>query len=154
MDKYDGTKDPTAHMESFCYHLILHGTPDEIACRAFPPTLDGVAKDWFGELEPKSIDDFKTLRHLFLTQFLAVRKDKKNPACLLSIQQGKNESLKDYMQRFNREKLYVEKVSDDTILSALMNGIRTEDLLFAELAKRKRQVSLPQFMQKAEQFII
>ena len=34
-----------------------------------------------------------------------------------------------------------------------MNGIKTEGPLFTELAKRKKFVTLPQFMQKAKQFI-
>jgi hypothetical protein len=47
IEKYDGNGDPQEHLEAFREHLILHGTPDEIACRAFPLTLKGVAKDWF-----------------------------------------------------------------------------------------------------------
>ncbi|XP_059436658.1 uncharacterized protein LOC132169680 [Corylus avellana] len=103
VDKYDGSGDPTEHMESFLAHLILHGTPVEIACCAFPLTLKGVAKDWFGGLDPK-----------------------------------KNESLKDYLLRFNREKLMVEKVSDETVLLVLMNGIKAEGPLMAELAQKKK----------------
>jgi hypothetical protein len=45
IEKYDGSEDPQAHLEAFREHLILHGTPDEIACKAFPLTLKGVAKD-------------------------------------------------------------------------------------------------------------
>jgi hypothetical protein len=61
VDKYDGSGDPTDHMESFRAHIILHDTPDEIFCRAFPLTLKGIAKEWFGELSPKSIDSFDSL---------------------------------------------------------------------------------------------
>jgi hypothetical protein len=32
VDKYDGSRDPSDHIEGFHAHLALHGTPDEIAC--------------------------------------------------------------------------------------------------------------------------
>jgi hypothetical protein len=66
-------------MESFRAHLILHDTSDEIACRAFPLTLKGVAKEWFDNLSTKYVDNFDTLGRQFLTQFLAVNKRKKVP---------------------------------------------------------------------------
>ena len=34
--KYDGSRDPQSHLEAFREHIVLHGTPDAIACRAFP----------------------------------------------------------------------------------------------------------------------
>jgi hypothetical protein len=64
--KYDGSKDPTEHVENFWERFILHGTLDEIACRAFPLTLVRVAKDWFARLLIKSVDKFKDLGYLFL----------------------------------------------------------------------------------------
>jgi hypothetical protein len=55
VDKYDGSGDPSNHIEGFRAHLALHGTPDEIAYRAFPLTLKGVAKDWFNNLNPNPL---------------------------------------------------------------------------------------------------
>lgn len=93
IDKYDGSGDSTKHMESLRAHFVLHGTLDEISCKVFPLTLVGVAKDWFARLSAKSEDNFKTLRCLFLSHFMATRKRKKNPAYLLSLVQGKDKSL-------------------------------------------------------------
>jgi hypothetical protein len=70
IEKYDGGGDLQAHLEAFREHIILHGTLDEIACRAFPLTLKGVAKDWFTGLPPKSVGTFKELGCMFLTQSL------------------------------------------------------------------------------------
>jgi hypothetical protein len=82
-----------------------------------------VAKDWFTGLPPKSIGTFKELGRLFLTQFLAMQKRKKNAICLLTMRQGKEESLKDFMLRFNKEKLKVDSPDDKTMLNALMQGV-------------------------------
>jgi hypothetical protein len=107
VDKYDGSGDPFDHVEGFRAHLALHGTPDEIACRAFPLTLKGVAKDWFNNLKPQSIDNFDMIGRQFMNQFLDIHRRKKNPAYLLSLVQEKEEPLKDYLHRFNQEKLTV-----------------------------------------------
>jgi hypothetical protein len=67
IEKYDGGGDPQAHLEAFREHIILHATLDEIACRAFPLTLKGMAKDWFTGLPPKSVGTFKEIGRMFLT---------------------------------------------------------------------------------------
>lgn len=36
---YAGDRDPFDHLKIFRAHLNLHGTPDEVACWAFPLTL-------------------------------------------------------------------------------------------------------------------
>ena len=105
--------------------------------------MKGVAKDWFEGLDPKSVDSFKTLGWLFLTQFLAMQKRRKNSAYMLCLQQGKDESLKDYMLRFNWEELTMEKVNDEMVLSAFMKGIKVEGPLMAKLAQKKKLVTLP-----------
>ena len=46
IDIYDVEGNPTDHTENFRAHLILRGTPDEIAFRAFPLTLKGRAREW------------------------------------------------------------------------------------------------------------
>jgi hypothetical protein len=154
IEKYDGSEDPQAHLEAFREHLILHVTPDEIACKALPLTLKGVAKDWFTELPSKSVGTFKELERLFLTQFLATQKRKKSVTCLLTLRQGNEESLKDFMLRFNKEKLEVDSLDDKTMLNALMQGVRAEGPLMAKVGRKNIQkVTLPQFMKLTEEFI-
>jgi hypothetical protein len=154
IEKYDGSEDPQAYLEAFREHLILHGTLDEIACRAFLLTLKGVAKDWFIGLPLKSVGTFKELGRLFLTQFLATRKRKKNATCLLTMHQGNEESLKDFMLRFNKEKLEVDSPDDKTMLNTLMQGVRVEGPLMVKVGRKNIQkITLPQFMKLTEEFI-
>jgi hypothetical protein len=61
--------------------------------------------------------------------------------------------LKDYPHQFNQEKLTVENPDDQTILSALMNGIKADGPLMAELARRPMLGTLHQFMRKAKEFV-
>lgn len=69
IERYSWDADLADHMKNYRAHLVLHGTPNEIVCWAFPLTLKQSARDCFGKLPPKSIDMFKTLGRKFLTQF-------------------------------------------------------------------------------------
>jgi hypothetical protein len=58
---FSGSEDPVEHLDNFRSHVSLHKTPDAVACRAFPLTLLGKARDWLRNLPPRSIDNFDTL---------------------------------------------------------------------------------------------
>jgi hypothetical protein len=147
--KYDGSGGPKVHLEAFQEHLILHGTLNEIACKAFPLTLTGVVKDWFTGLPSKSVNNFKELGY----QFLATHKRKENTTSLLTMHQGKDESLKDFMICFNKEKLEVDSPDKKIILNALMRGVKAGRPLMARIAKNSRSITLAQFMNKIEEYI-
>jgi len=102
---FTGSEDPMEHLMAFQSHTSLHKTPDAVACRAFPLTLSGKARDWLRNILPRSIDSFDTLGQKFLTQFVSRRVRRKPRGYLLSMRQGSNESLGDYIWRFNQEKL-------------------------------------------------
>jgi hypothetical protein len=101
---FSGSEDPVEHLDNFQSHVSLHKTPDAVACRAFPLTLSGKARDWLRILPPRSINNFDVLGRKFLAQFVSGRARRKPRGYLLSVQQGPNESLKDYLWRFNQEK--------------------------------------------------
>jgi hypothetical protein len=95
--------------------FFLHGTLNEIACRMFPFTLARI-EGLVHKIAHKLVANFTNLKCLFLGQFLVTQKRKKNPTCLLSLCQGKEETLKDFMLRFNQEKLMVESPNDQIVL--------------------------------------
>ena len=100
-----------------------------------------------------NVGTFKELGCLFLAQFLVTWKRKKSVTCLLTLRQGKEETLKDFMLRFNKEKLEVDSPDDKMMLNALMQGIRAEAPLMAELARSTQEVTLPRFMKLTKEFI-
>lgn len=62
----------------------------------------------FWKLTPNSVDKFDDLGKKFLTQFLATRVRKKPSRHLLTLRQRDDESLKEFIVRFNLEKMDVE----------------------------------------------
>jgi hypothetical protein len=71
---------------------------------------------------------------------------------LLSMRQGPNESLGDYIWRFNQEKLDTESAPDDFIYSAIFQGLKKDGPLMAELALKPPK-DLHAFMIKVDRYI-
>jgi hypothetical protein len=149
---YTGLEDPVEHLDNFYAHMDLHRTPEMVACRAFPLTLSGNARDWFRKLPPNSICHFDDLRRMFLTQFMAGRVRRKPSESLMSLHQGPEESLKDFFMRLNQARLKAETATDDFIYGALFQGIWKDGALMADIAWKPPQ-NLDGFMSKAEKYI-
>lgn len=79
MDMYDRTRDPFKHLETFKAHMSLHGFTGEVACRPFPLALKEPIRVWFKSLVPGSIDSFRDLACLFLTQFMVSKSRRDAP---------------------------------------------------------------------------
>jgi hypothetical protein len=56
------------------------------------------------------------------------------------------------MLKFNKEKLMVESPNDQMVLSALMHGVRADELLMAEIAQKSMVLTLYQFLDKTEEY--
>ena len=131
IDSYDGVKDPLDHLENFKTLMHFQGVADAIMCRAFPTTLNAVARIWFSWLTPNSINTFKELSAQFTTHFIGGHRYKKSIACLMSIKQRKEETLRSYISSFNKEALYIDEADDKILVAAFMNGLKKGKFLFS-----------------------
>ncbi|XP_030941782.1 uncharacterized protein LOC115966754 [Quercus lobata] len=127
---YDRVKDPLDHLETFKTIMHLQGVPDEIMCRAFPMTLKGPTRVWFSRLTLSSINTFKELSAQFTSHFIGGHRYKRSTACLMSIKQREDETLRSYITRFNKEALSIDKTDDKILIAAFTNGLRKGKFLF------------------------
>ena len=111
--------------------MHLQGVPDEIMCRAFPTTLKGPARIWFSRLTPNSINIFKELSAQFTSHLIGGHRYKKSTACLISIKQREDETLRFYITRFNKEALSIDEADDKILVAAFTNGLRKGKFLFS-----------------------
>ena len=111
--------------------MHLQGVADKIMCRAFPTTLKGAARIWFSRLMPNSISTFKELSAQFTAHFIGGHRYKKPTACLMSIKQREDETLRSYISRFNKEALSIDEANDKIIIAAFTNGLRKGKFLFS-----------------------
>ena len=131
VESYDGSKDPLDHLESFKTLMHLQGVADEIMCRAFPITLKGPARVWFSRLTLNSIGTFKELSAQFASHFIEGYRFKESTACLMSIKQWENETLRSYIACFNKEALSIDEADDKILVIAFTNGLQKGKFLFS-----------------------
>ena len=131
IESYDGVKDPLNHLETFITLMHLQGVPDEIMCRAFPTMLKGAARIWFSRLMRNSINTFKELSAQFTSQFIGGHRYKKSTACLMSIKQWEDETLRSYITRFNKEALSIDEADDKILVATFTNGLQKGKFLFS-----------------------
>ena len=94
-------------------------------------TLKGAARIWFSRLTPNFISTFKDLSAQFTAHFIGGHRYKKSTACLMSIKQQEDETLRSYISRFNKEMLSINEADDKILMAAFTNGLRKGKFLFS-----------------------
>ncbi|XP_057758206.1 uncharacterized protein LOC130977946 [Arachis stenosperma] len=151
MTLYDGTSDPSHHLSNFRSWMYLTDASDAICCKAFPTTLTKTTIKWFDSLLPRSITSFDDLAKKFLARF-SIQKDKaKHAPSLLGIKQGDWESLRSYMERFNKACLDIQNLPIEAAIMGLIDGLREGP--FSHSISKKHPTSLNEVQERAEKYI-
>ena len=151
LKQYTGIGDPAEHLENFKVRMELHGANGHIMCKAFPLSLTSSAWTWFRNLKPRSISSFAELSRAFATQFIGSTDPRKHSTHLAAVKQKDNESLKDYLSRFNAEAVQVENLSQDVLLHTMIGGLRDEKFLWS-IGEQPPQ-SVAEFLDRAAKHI-
>ena len=141
VESYDESKDPLDHLESFKTLMHLQGVANEIICKAFPTMLKGPIRIWFSRLTSNSISTFKELRVQFASYFIGGHRYKKSTACLMSIKQREDETLRSYIAHFNKEALSIDEADDKILVAAFTNGLWKGKFLFSLYKNDPRTIS-------------
>ncbi|XP_025669835.1 uncharacterized protein [Arachis hypogaea] len=105
----------------------------------------------FDNLSPRSVTTFDDLARKFLTRF-SIQKDKvKHASSLLGVKQEIGESLRDYMERFNKACLEIQYFSTEALIMGLVNGLR--EGLFSPSISKRYPTSLNEVQERAEKYI-
>ncbi|XP_074305785.1 uncharacterized protein LOC141641006 [Silene latifolia] len=102
-------------------------------CKGFGSTLTGAALQWFVGLPNGTISSFADLVNAFNQQFSSSRRTPKQPSDLYRIVQEIGESIKDYVTRFNAEKVSIRGCDMSTAINASRQGLDKESNLYKEL---------------------
>ncbi|MCI16582.1 hypothetical protein A2U01_0037726, partial [Trifolium medium] len=105
-------------------------------------TLKGAAMTWFKGLEDNSMDSWEELNKAFSSHFTAQKRQPKTMASLSNILQGKDESLRDSIERFTREAIEVKGTNGKLKCYIFENGLM-HDTKF----KEKMGLKEPKYMQ-------
>ncbi|XP_020207422.1 uncharacterized protein LOC109792422 [Cajanus cajan] len=97
----------------------------EIRCKLFMGTLKKAALDWFSGLPDRSITNFDVFNRLFMAQFTANKKKPLITSDLFDLKQQHEESLKDFLQRFNEVALRITSLDERMAVIAFQKGLRS-----------------------------
>ncbi|XP_057247514.1 uncharacterized protein LOC130589900 [Beta vulgaris subsp. vulgaris] len=151
IEQFAGLTDPEDHMATYKAQMSVQTSCEATWCRFFPTTLKGLALNWFQELPAGIITDFAVLEDMFTHQFVAGKRQKKTSLHLMRVKQEKNESLADYIKRFNEESLKVSDLQDAVAFAALMSGLQPGRLRWTLAESEVKTFS--EAMAKAQRFI-
>ncbi|XP_014506386.1 uncharacterized protein LOC106766145 [Vigna radiata var. radiata] len=124
IERFDGTSDPEHHLRNFIDSMAYYSNSNPVKCRAFSQSLKGEALEWYYTLPPNSVDSFRTVISLLKKQYAINRRDEITPVDLVNIKQGKDETLRAFIQRYNEVARRAKGVTHDFIIGNLPNCIK------------------------------
>ncbi|GKV02988.1 hypothetical protein SLEP1_g15357 [Rubroshorea leprosula] len=124
LETYDSSGDPDEHLHTYQAIMRIQNANDAMMCKVFPATLKSTTRRWYHKLPRHSIDSYSQLAKLFSNKFASQREIKRTTTELMQVHQKEGESLRDYMQRFNKATLDIDNVPDTICLSALLHGLK------------------------------
>nr|XP_017245120.1 PREDICTED: uncharacterized protein LOC108216789 [Daucus carota subsp. sativus] len=139
MKAYDGTTDPQEHVAQYKQRMFTVPITKELReacmCKGFGSTLTGPALQWYVSLPNGSIGTFADLVDAFNLQFASSRVFEKTTSDLYKITQRYREPLREYLTRFNREKVTITNCDIPTAIEAFRRGLERDSPLYDELTK-------------------
>ncbi|XP_050233404.1 uncharacterized protein LOC126681890 [Mercurialis annua] len=97
---------------------------DAILCRVFPTTLTRTAYRWYNKLKPGSIESFASLLAEFLNKYCTNIPAKTTTSVLRPCIQEEGETLRSYIERFNKQTMKIDNLNVDMATEALREGTR------------------------------
>ncbi|XP_017420333.1 uncharacterized protein LOC108330359 [Vigna angularis] len=121
---YDGTMDPEAHIKTFSNAMAFRTGNDAIWCRAFSLSLEDEALEWFNSLPPNSTENFAGLKRLFNWLFAANSTQDLTVFELVTLKQGKEETLRAFMDRYQKTVRRVKALSPELALHYILPALK------------------------------
>ncbi|KAL2248189.1 UNVERIFIED_CONTAM: Retrovirus-related Pol polyprotein from transposon [Sesamum indicum] len=131
--RYDGMRDPQEHVAAF--EMVMNLESSRVVHK--PPR--------------GSIESYEQLVQKFNFHFASRKKQKRSATHLFNIRQREDETLKNFMGRFNNETLEVQELRIDMLVSILIHGLRKGS--FASALARDPPFDVEQLMALAQKYI-
>ncbi|XP_076889111.1 uncharacterized protein LOC143539782 [Bidens hawaiensis] len=98
-------------------------------CHIFTLTLVGAARAWFERMPEEQITSWDDLAGKFTQHFSQQRRHISNPADILNVTRKDNETLEDFITKFNKEGLNIGGVGEELMRAAFCQNVRCDDLI-------------------------
>ncbi|XP_057427603.1 uncharacterized protein LOC130720883 [Lotus japonicus] len=151
MKLYEGDSDPTEHINFFVRVMQYAGASDPIYCRCFPVSLGKGPMNLFQNLPNNSIHSWEGVMSSFLSQYSSMRNIPKSEETLTLIKQGEKESLKAFLNRFNKEARDIPDLLPQVRLILVRQALRPGPFLTSLDGKKAK--TLEEFQVRSEKYI-
>ncbi|CAJ2662298.1 unnamed protein product [Trifolium pratense] len=152
LENYDGPTDLDEHVEHIYTVLDYYQEPGSIKCKLFVLTLKVATMTWFKGLEDNFIKSWEELNKASSSPFIAWKRQPKTITSLNNILKGKDESLRDYIERFTRKAIEVKGTNVKIKCYIFENGLR-HDTKFKKKLGLKKSKDMQDLLSHAQRYI-
>ncbi|XP_060172035.1 uncharacterized protein LOC132603136 isoform X1 [Lycium barbarum] len=127
IQKYDGTTGPCEHVTSYTCAIKGNDMEDDeiesVLLKKFGETLAKGALTWYDHLPEHSITSFETLADAFIKAHAGAKKVQARKADIFRIAQRNDELLREFVSRFQRERMELPPVPEEWAAQAFTKGL-------------------------------
>ncbi|XP_070045463.1 uncharacterized protein [Nicotiana tomentosiformis] len=138
--KYNGTTDPNEHVTSYTCAIKGNDLEDDeielVLLKKFGETLSKGAMIWYHNLPPNSIDSFAMAADAFVKARAGAIKVETRNLDLFKVKQRDNEMLREFVSRFQMERMDLHPVADDWSVQAFTQGLNPRSFLASQQLKQ------------------
>jgi hypothetical protein len=128
--KYSGETRPELWLADYRLACQLGGTDDDnLIIRNLPLFLSDAARAWLEHLPPAQISNWDDLVKAFTGNFQGTYVCPGNSWDLRSCRQQPGESLRDYIQRFSKQRTELPNITDSDVIDVFLAGTTCRDLV-------------------------
>ncbi|XP_070042476.1 uncharacterized protein [Nicotiana tomentosiformis] len=144
--KYNGTTDPNEHITSYTCAIKGNDLEDDeiefVLLKKFGETLSKGEKIWYHNLPPNSIDSFVMLADSFIKVHTGAIKVETRKSDLFKVKYKDNEMLREFVSRFQIERIDIPPVADDWAVQAFTQGLNIRSLV-ASIQLKQNLIEYP-----------
>ncbi|XP_059294496.1 uncharacterized protein LOC132047471 [Lycium ferocissimum] len=127
--KYNGTTDPNEHVTAYTCAIKGNDLADDeresVLLKKFGETLSKGAMIWYHNLPEHSIDSFAMLADAFVKAHAGAIKVETRKSDLFNVKQRDDETLREFVARFQMERMDLPPVTDDWAVQAFTQGLNS-----------------------------
>ncbi|XP_060190670.1 uncharacterized protein LOC132619942 [Lycium barbarum] len=125
--KYNGTTDPNEHVTAYTCAIKGNDLADDeresLLLKKFGETLSKGAMIWYHNLLEHSIDSFAMLADAFVKAHVGAIKVETQKSDLFNVKQRDDETLREFVARFQMERMDLPPVTNDWAVQAFTQGL-------------------------------
>ncbi|XP_070010157.1 uncharacterized protein [Nicotiana sylvestris] len=137
--KYNGTTDPNEHITSYTCGIKGNDLNDDeiesVLLKTFGETLSKGAMIGYHNLASNSIDSFAMLVNAFMKAHVGAIKVTTRKSDVFKIQQRDDKILREFVSRFQMERMELPPLSNDLAVQAFMQGLNERSSIASQQLK-------------------